>query len=364
MKNIDRNSFFTFNLIKWYRKNKRNLPWRDTKSPYYIWLSEIILQQTRVKQGLSYYEKFTSLYPTIKDLADAEEIDVLKDWQGLGYYSRARNLHATAQHIHKNLNGNFPDNYTDLRKLKGVGDYTAAAISSFAYDLPYAVLDGNVFRILSRFYGIDDPIDQGNGKKIFQQKADELIDIQNPAEHNQAIMEFAAMQCTPKNTTCSICPLKGECFAYKNNLVNLLPVKSKKTKQKKRYFHYLILSSNGKTIINQRNEKGIWHKLYDFPLIEFSKLLDFKELKKSEAFKNLVGAADITLQAQSTTYKHLLTHQRIFTQFYHLKVANFDNLNLANAKTVDENDLTKYPIPKLIENYLKEETNLLSLFRT
>lgn len=362
MNYIDKSAFLTSHLKKWYEKYQRNLPWRKTKSAYRIWLSEVILQQTRVKQGLPYYIKFIQAYPTIKDLAEAKEEEVMKNWQGLGYYSRARNLHHTAQYIYNELQGNFPSTYKEIRMLKGVGDYTAAAISSLAYDLPYAVLDGNVFRILSRFFGIETPIDTSMGKKVFQELANELLDPKRAAKHNQAMMEFAALQCVPKNPNCKICPLQEKCFAYQHNNVQQLPIKSKKTKRRNRYFHYLIISCQENLLIKQRTEKDIWKKLYEFPLIETQKAMNFTTLREIDAFKKIFPTTEIQLEAQSITYKHILSHQIIFAQFYHLKVINFAELKLEHSQIIHQNELERFPIPKLIENYLKEETNLLSLF--
>jgi A/G-specific adenine glycosylase len=361
---IDEKGLITAELISWYRKHKRDLPWRNNHNPYHIWLSEIILQQTRVAQGLSYFIKFTTNYPSVIELANANEEEILKDWQGLGYYSRARNLHAAAKSIVEDYNGVFPDNYTDIRALKGVGDYTAAAIASFAFDLPYAVLDGNVFRFISRFFGIKTPIDSSKGKKDFQAICQELLDKDNPAEFNQAIMEFGALQCTPKQAACASCPFQTKCYAYSNQMVNQLPVKKNKTKQRNRYFQYLIIQSKNELLIKQRKSKGIWQNLFDFPLIEFEQEVNSKKLLKSEAFLEIINGKDYHLEATSKSYKHILSHQIIYANFHHLKVANFDGLDLSEFVQIKNSDLEEYPIPKLIENYLKEETNLLSLLDT
>ena len=259
---------FPLLIAQWYRQNSRNLPWRNTNDPYFIWLSEIIMQQTRIEQGTSYYEKFTSNYPTINDLANANEQQVLNDWQGLGYYSRARNLHYSAKLVRDEYNGVFPSTFDDILKLKGVGTYTAAAISSFAFKESKAVVDGNVYRLLSRVYDVDTPIDSSKGKKEFQLIADELIPQENPDIHNQAIMEVGSLVCTPKNPNCDECPLNGICLAREKNTVDLRPVKSKKTKVRDRYFHYLIYNDKGETYIEQRTEKGIWQNMYQFPMIE------------------------------------------------------------------------------------------------
>jgi len=349
-------------LIIWYRLNKRDLPWRITNSAYKIWLSEIILQQTKVAQGMAYYLKFISHYPSVEDLAEASEEEVLKDWQGLGYYSRARNLHSTAKFIQANCKGQFPNSYKNIRELKGVGDYTAAAIASFAFDLPFAVVDGNVYRVLSRLFGIETPIDSTRGKKEFAQLAQQLLPTNQAAEYNQAIMEFGALQCVPKSPNCEICPFNDSCFAYNNNKIESLPYKEKKLKQKKRYLNYLIIESNEELLVNKRDSKGIWQNLYDFPLIETSTTSTETDLLQNEEFNQLMNNTEFNLQAVSQERKHILSHQILFAKFYHLHVgANLKGI-LGNFEQIKKGKLAKKPIPKLIENYLKEETNLLSLF--
>jgi len=248
---------FSSKLINWYHQNKRDLPWRNSTDPYQIWLSEIILQQTRVDQGLSYFNKFIEHHPNVNSLANAPEKEVLNLWQGLGYYSRARNLHFTAKVISKEHKGIFPSDYNDILKLKGVGEYTAAAIASFAYNLSYPVIDGNVYRVLSRIFGIENPIDSSKGKKIFKALATELIDNKNPATYNQAIMEFGALQCTPKKPKCEDCPFRLECYALKNELTAELPKKEKKIKQRNRYFNYVVVIDNEKIYLKERKEKDI-----------------------------------------------------------------------------------------------------------
>ncbi|MBL4704506.1 MAG: A/G-specific adenine glycosylase, partial [Flavobacteriales bacterium] len=259
---------FNSKIISWYTVHKRDLPWRKTKNPYKIWLSEIILQQTRIDQGTSYYLKFEAHYPTINDLANASEDEVLKDWQGLGYYSRARNLHGTAKHIVNELGGEFPNTYQEILKLKGVGDYTASAIASFCFGESEAVVDGNVYRVLSRYFGIETPIDSGKGKKEFKQLANQLICTENPSTFNQGIMEFGALQCKPKSPDCSQCPFQSSCVAYAKDKVGLLPIKEKKLKQRNRFFDYFLFLDNQQTILQQRTQKDIWQQLYEFPMIE------------------------------------------------------------------------------------------------
>tara|TARA_B100001109_G_C18859399_1_gene473258 strand:+ start:2119 stop:3213 length:1095 start_codon:yes stop_codon:yes gene_type:complete len=348
-------------LIAWYRTNKRNLPWRQTTNPYKIWLSEIILQQTRVAQGLSYYLKFIENYPSVNDLAYATEDEILKDWQGLGYYSRARNLHAAAKEIVKNYKGKFPNNYEDIKKLKGVGDYTAAAIISFAYKGQYPVVDGNVYRFLSRLFGITTPIDTSQGKKDFYQLAKQLLGNHDSSIFNQAIMEFGALQCSPKNPDCSTCPLQSKCSAFETNSVENLPVKQGKTKVRKRHFTYLIIEDDNHLLINKRNKKDIWQGLYDFPSIETTNTLKKNKLSKVEEMINLFNQCDYKIKSLSEVRKHLLSHQQIFAQFCHIDTVKLSNLNTSQFEIVKRSNLHSYPIPKLLENYLREETNLLSL---
>src|SRR5690554_5706333 len=289
---------FSQKLISWYSEHKRELPWRNTKDPYKIWLSEVILQQTRVAQGLPYYENFINTFPTVFDLAKADEQQVLKIWQGLGYYSRARNLHHTAQYISENLNGIFPDNYKDLLKLKGVGSYTAAAIASFSNDEAVAVLDGNVYRVLSRYFGIETDISSSKAKKEFQELANEVLDQKQPSLFNQAIMEFGALQCVPKNPNCEVCVLNDSCFALKEKKVDKLPVKLKKTKVTQRFLNYLVfLDENKNSIINKRTQNGIWKNLYEFPLLEVTEKTDLEVItqKISEMYSDQYTIKDISV---------------------------------------------------------------------
>jgi A/G-specific adenine glycosylase len=350
-------------LLKWYSLNKRDLPWRRTNSAYKIWLSEIILQQTKVSQGLSYYLKFISNYPTVKDLAEADENQVLKDWQGLGYYSRARNLHSAAKFVMTNHNGEFPAEYQEIRKLKGVGDYTAAAVASFAFNLPFAVVDGNVYRVLSRIFGIDTPIDSSSGKKEFATLAQLLLSKGEPAEYNQAIMEFGALQCVPKSPNCEVCPFADSCVAYKTSQVQILPFKEKKLKQRKRYLNYIIIESGEELLINKRDSKGIWQNLYDFPMVETTRSTSKSALLENESFLQLMNQTNCTFQATSKERKHILSHQILYAKFYHIYVSGPLDEIQGNFERISKADLVKKPIPKLIENYLKEETNLLSLLR-
>jgi A/G-specific adenine glycosylase len=344
---------FSAILINWYLKNKRDLPWRNISDPYKIWLSEIILQQTRVEQGLPYFLKFIQRFPDVKKLAQAHEDEVLKLWQGLGYYSRARNLHFTAKEIVKKHKAQFPSTYHEIRALKGIGDYTAAAIASFAYNLPYAVVDGNVMRVLSRYLGIDVAIDSSKGKKIFAEAAQELLDKENPAVYNQAIMEFGATFCIPVKPDCENCIFNDSCEAFRQKKVNELPYKSKKTKITKRYFHYFILDYKGKTYLHKRKSGDIWQGLYEFPLHEAKSHLEFDELLKSQLLKDVVKHSKMRLIKTSSTKKHILSHQHIFAQFYHVHL----NKSFINERYIEIpfEALNNYALPRLIHRYLEEE---------
>ena len=329
---------FVLQTINWYRRNKRELPWRETKNPYFIWLSEVILQQTRVEQGLSYYLKFIEKYPTIENLALANEDEVLKLWQGLGYYSRARNLHATAKIVYHQHNGIFPSTLIEIEKLKGIGPYTAAAIASFAFDLPHAVVDGNVYRILSRYFGISTPIDSTEGKKEFFLLANELIPTDNPAEFNQAIMEFGGQFCTPNQPDCMNCVHFTSCVAGKTQTFSEFPVKSKKTKVRDRYFHYLYIEHNDEICFNKRGPNDVWENLYEFPLIE----TDSKD-----------KPSNLEMESFELCYstKHILSHQRIHAQFYKTKL-NADFISKYLTKKRDE--LEEIAISRLIDKFFEQ----------
>ncbi len=341
---------FNQKLFKWYSVNKRDLPWRTTVNPYYIWLSEIILQQTQIKQGLPYYLAFTKKFSTVFDLADAKETQVLNLWQGLGYYSRARNLHHTAKYVANNLNGIFPDKYQDLLKLKGVGDYTASAIASICFSESTPVVDGNVFRFLSRYFGIKTPINSSKAKKEFKDIAQQLIDVDNPALFNQAIMEFGARQCKPQSPDCKKCPFSSSCIALQKNLIKELPVKLKKTKISKRYFNYVvILSDDGKTIIEQRNGKGIWQKLYQFPLIETPKEANLELLQKESSFINLFDTIEYSVSLfNEHDIVHKLSHQHLYTKFWIVILKELPK------KGIPVKSIRNYPVPTLINNFINE----------
>jgi A/G-specific adenine glycosylase len=333
-------------ITEWYRLNKRDLPWRNTNNPYFIWLSEIILQQTRVAQGLSYYLKFIKHYPTVVDLANASEQDVLNDWQGLGYYSRARNLHATAKIISAQFDGIFPDKHDQILKLKGVGEYTAAAISSFSFNLPYSVVDGNVYRVLSRVFDIDLPIDSSEGKKFYAKLAQELLEVGNPAIHNQAIMELGAVQCVPSNPECVRCPLNEKCLALSAGTIDVRPIKSKKTKVRNRYFHFMIFQEDDKTILEKRKAKDIWQHLYQFPLIETLEEKSFHEMKL--IFKDQLGFEPLDFSKQEV---HILSHQKIFAHFYFFNT--FPKEFSTDLIVISQNQIQDFPLPRLIDRYLE-----------
>jgi len=338
-------------LIKWYLQNKRDLPWRKTTNPYLIWLSEIMLQQTRVAQGMPYFFSFSEEFPTVFDLANADEEQVLKLWQGLGYYSRARNLHKTAQYVANELNGIFPLSYTELLKLKGVGEYTAAAIASFSYNEPVPVVDGNVFRVLSRYFDIESDITLPATKKEFTELARQLMPKDNPAIFNQAIMEFGALQCVPKSTNCPVCVFANSCAALQKKKVDVLPVKSKKIKVTNRFFNYLILEDAlGNTLIHKRTAKGIWHNLYEFPLLETEEIVDFDFVSKTvqnDIFTNytILGIEDCS----HATVIHKLSHQHLHIQFWKVKIKEI----IENG--VDAVSLEAFPFPIVIYNFIKKQ---------
>ncbi|AXT62182.1 A/G-specific adenine glycosylase [Aquimarina sp. AD10] len=343
---------FSKKLITWYLQNKRSMPWRKTTDPYRIWLSEIILQQTRVAQGLPYYLSFTETFPTVFDLANANEEQVLKLWQGLGYYSRARNLHATAKYVANDLNGVFPDTYIGLLKLKGVGDYTASAIASICYKEAVPVVDGNVYRVLSRYFGIETPINSTEGVKEFKKLAISLMDHDEPADYNQAIMEFGALQCKPKNPYCIVCPLNDSCESLKNGKVTVLPVKLKKLKIKKRYFNYIVLLiNNSQTIIQQRVGNGIWKGLYEFPLIE-NETIDITKITSDTTIKNIIEDKnyEIVLYNEDPII-HKLSHQHLYTKFYIIRLDAIGVIS-KNQKLIDYKDIKTYPVPILLGNFI------------
>lgn len=346
---------FNKELINWYRKNKRDLPWRNTRNAYLIWLSEIILQQTRVEQGMSYFLRFAERFPTVKLFADASEDEVLRLWQGLGYYSRGRNMLKTAKKVVADFDGIFPNAYTDLITLTGIGDYTAAAISSFSNNEARAVVDGNVYRVLSRYFGIATPVNSTQGKKQFQALADEVLDIKNAGEHNQAMIEFGALQCKPRNPNCEICPFITSCFAYKHQQINQLPVKLKKVKVKERHFlFYIIVNENHQLIIKRRNNSDIWAGLYDLPGVEFTSSPE--SLLQSLQLRNWFKKEPI-VKSTSGEIKHILTHQRLFARFVEIDANVADILMQEGWIWVDFDEVKNYGMPKLIFEFLKKIIN-------
>jgi A/G-specific adenine glycosylase len=339
---------FSNTLIYWYLQNKRELPWRKTQNPYFVWLSEIMLQQTRVAQGMAYYLKFTENFPTVFDLANADESTVLKMWQGLGYYSRARNLHHSAKQIANELNGIFPSTYKEIIKLKGIGDYTASAIASICFDEPTAVLDGNVYRVLSRYFGIKTAINSSAGNKEFKVLAQTLIDEKQSGTYNQAIMDFGALHCKPQNPLCDTCPFANSCVALEKKIIKELPVKDKKTKVRNRYFNFLVVKTDADlTILSERKGKGIWQGLYQFPLIESDKNINKNELVSSEEFINLFPHETTISLFNKKEIVHKLSHQHLYTQFWIVETA------ISSEAKINWNAIKKYPVPVLIANFLE-----------
>ncbi len=345
-------------LMDWHLSiNKRKMPWKGVKDPYKIWLSEVILQQTRVEQGVAYYEKFILKYPAIQDLAAAKDEEVFKLWEGLGYYNRCKNLLHTARYIVANYDGQFPANYEDIRSLKGVGPYTAAAITSFAFNMPFAVLDGNVFRVLSRLYAIFTPIDILVGKKQYMTLAQELLDKDFPGLYNQAIMDFGATVCLPVNPLCNSCNLQFLCEGYKKAVVNKLPIKEKGLLKKKRWFYYFIFQQDDKILVLKRTLKDIWENLHEFYLMETSEQINWDEEKVKDWLFQQFGMeeAKISYIFISSLQKQLLTHQQIKGQFIVVKLVSIPD-NLKQHQWLDIKDLRELAFPKFINQFLDTRT--------
>ncbi len=336
-------------LLSWYAENGRELPWRSTRDPYKIWLSEIILQQTRVEQGRAYYHAFTENYKDVQALAEAPKEEVLKTWQGLGYYSRARNLHATAKEVWENRDGRFPNTAKELLTLKGIGPYTAAAIASIAFDEDVPVIDGNVYRWITRLFGIDAPIDQKEGQQAVQEIVNLLLPKGRAADFNQAMMDFGSQICSPKNTQCENCPFKEHCAAFAQDLVQTLPIKAKKTKVQTVYLHYYVIETEGKVLLKQRPNKGIWAGLYDFPLIESEEAWDTP--RSISALEELLNVAVDQVVSVSEEMKHLLSHRKMFAKFYQITLKRKPKSTPQHSQWVKLEDVDKKPLPKLIENY-------------
>ncbi len=353
---------FAFLLLKWNKeKNNRQMPWKGEKDPYKIWLSEIILQQTRVEQGLNYYNAFIKTFPDVHKLAKAPDSKVFKLWEGLGYYTRCRNLIATARYISKELKGKFPSAYEDIKALKGIGPYTAAAISSFAFNLPHAVVDGNVFRVLARIFGIDNPIDSAEGKKLFTALADELLDKKEPGLYNQAIMDFGAVVCKPAAPLCITCVFKKHCAALLENRIHELPVKEKKITIRKRWFYYLVIEYKNEIAIRQRTEKDIWQDLYEFPLIEAAGEMDKKKILQAAEKNKWLTKKNYELLTVSPLIKQQLSHQLIAGQFIKIKLTQKPTA-YKDWLWVTKNKAGKYAFPQFINQYLRENTGQQSLF--
>lgn len=345
---------FTEILLSWNRnENKREMPWKGEKDPYKIWVSEIILQQTRVQQGMSYYYRFIQSFPNVKSLGESTEQKVFKLWEGLGYYSRCRNLIASAKFINTKLLGKFPEKYEDILALKGIGTYTASAIASFAYNQPHAVVDGNVFRLLSRFFGIEIPVDTTDGKKVFSSLATELLDKKNPGTYNQSIMDFGAIVCKPLQPLCETCPLQIKCIAFKKKIVNILPLKEKNIKRRERFFTYVIAEYDNTIYVSKRTTKDIWQGLYEFILIETKQLLTNAQLQKTEIFSSLFAGINFTITNISGTFSQKLTHQTITGNFVHIRLKN--PLKMEDKFiSVSKKELRMLPFPKFITSYLKD----------
>ncbi len=352
--------FFAKRLLWWNsRDNYRAMPWKGEKDPYKIWLSEIILQQTRVEQGLEYYNRFIKNFPTVHKLAKAPEQTVFKLWEGLGYYSRCKNLIASADYISKELKGKFPEAYDDIIKLKGVGPYTAAAIASFAFNQPCAVVDGNVYRVLSRFFGIATPIDSAEGKKEFTLLAQQLLDKKQPGAYNQALMDFGATVCKPAQPSCITCALKQQCIAFRGNLMNELPVKGKKLVKKNRWLYYLLINFQQKVYVRKRGAGDIWENLYEFVLVENDGPLTDAQLVKKSVFTSAFGHSAYTIQHTSQLHKQQLTHQTIQGRFISISAATLPYL--PDYHPVTEKKLRKLAFPKFITHYLTDKKLTLNL---
>ncbi|MBQ0147633.1 MAG: A/G-specific adenine glycosylase [Flavobacteriaceae bacterium] len=338
---------FNYLILSWFDRNKRELPWRNTRNPFHIWLSEIILQQTRVDQGKNFYLNFIKEFDTVKDLALADEQKVLKLWQGLGYYSRARNLHYTAQFIDKELNGVFPDSFIELKKLKGIGDYTAAAIASIVYNEAVPAVDGNMFRVFSRYYNIENDISNSQTKKIFWELGLEIIDQKRPGDFNQAVMDLGATICTPKLPKCDICPLNESCEALRLNKVLALPVKTKKIKVTNRFLHFILIKDEDRIALSKREGNDVWKNLYTLPMLEtISDLLDHEALIEQSLHLELSFISE---------EKHILSHQNLFIKYYTLQ-SQSENIarlrNITDFEWVKLNDIENIPLPKPIEKFI------------
>lgn len=340
---------FADKLIAWYRRHRRELPWRETRDPYRIWVSEVILQQTRVAQGYDYYCRFIRRFPDVESLAGAGEDEVMRYWQGLGYYSRARNLHAAAKAVAGA--GAFPTTFEGVRRLKGVGDYTAAAICAFAYDMPCAVVDGNVYRVLSRYLGVDEDAGTSKGKKLFAALAHEMLDKERPAEYNQAIMDFGALQCVPSSPDCGACPFAGECSAFRQGRVGEFPRKHRKPKPVDRYFNYMYVCAGAYTFIRKRMPGDIWQNLYEFPLVETEKAVTWPELSAMPAFRTLfAGKGILSVRPVASGVRHVLSHRVVHADCYAVELSD-PGAELPGFRRILAEDFDKFPVSRLVSRF-------------
>jgi A/G-specific adenine glycosylase len=345
------NSDFLHPVYAWYNKNKRELPWRQTQEPYNIWVSEIILQQTRVAQGIGYYKRFIEAFPDSLTLASATEEEVLKQWQGLGYYSRARNLHHAAKEIQHKYSGKFPDNYNSIAGLKGIGEYTAAAIASIAFGLPFAAVDGNVIRFISRYFEIGLSGTEQH-LKTCRQLANEILNVKNPGDHNQALMELGAVICLPANPKCNLCPVADSCLALSHQTIGLLPPKKKHTPIKLRYFYYFLIDDSDAVYLQKRTGDDIWKNLYELPLIERPHESDIKDILQSPELLKITGCSEINFLKSEGPYTHLLSHRKIIASFIHLQVKDRVQPMKEPIIRVNKKDIHKFALPRLVEKYL------------
>jgi A/G-specific adenine glycosylase len=351
---MEKTELITRKLISWYKIYQRILPWRGVNDPYKIWISEIILQQTRIVQGLDYYNRFIERFPNVRSLAVADEREVLKYWQGLGYYSRARNLHATARRIETNFGGKFPEDYDTILSFKGIGEYTAAAIASIAFGAPYPVVDGNVFRFLSRLFAVEEPIDTAKGKNRFTDLANRIMDKSQPGLFNQAVMEFGALQCIPASPDCSACPFEAQCLAYASGKVNDFPVKRNKKKIQTRYLYYFHIHSGNHIYLKERKEKGIWQNLYEFPLIESETPSEWEDLIGTDDFKALFPAVEpVDFRLVLKNQKHVLTHRILYASFYEVAIEKVPE-SFAQFISIPSDAIDDYPIHRLMQIYLEK----------
>jgi len=346
---------FSEKIIDWYKQNKRNLPWRETDDPYKIWISEIILQQTRVAQGIDYYLRFIQAFPDIRSLAEAETDEVMKLWQGLGYYTRARHLHEAAHQLIRHYHGKLPGSYDELITIKGIGEYSAAAIASMAFHEPVPLVDGNVFRVIARLFLIGLQKGTVAAKKAVDEIAGEIMNPERPGLHNQAMMEFGAIQCIPKHPDCPVCIFRSTCKAYRNGKVEEYPVTGKKGKLRDRYFNYLFIRTGKNTVIRKREGNDIWKGLYEFPLIETSTEIPKHNLPGSADWNALFTETQPVVITVSDTYKHLLSHQRIHARFFIITLESPSPLLIEKYLLIPIGDLGKCPVPKLIERFLEEK---------